>query len=347
MNSSRSAREASWRRAFDPCSPLLFILYHYLEQNLHFWLVPEPPQVLAARSFLVAGFDTLNIPRSISCGHLWNHVTYESRCVWVMSHMSHVLYESCHIRICHVTYVDESCHIWVTLRVSHVTYESCPIWVISHMSHVIFQRVTLHIHINHVIFSFHIYLYPRTFLVLVSLDFIIVQTEYLLFVILIYISEHYRSSYLWISSYKQNTFLPLFPSTFQHSRLIVCCSVLQCVVVCCSVLQCVVQCGAVCCLPNRRQIKPTRVFEILHENVIFRFVRDIPQNRYPGCIFLCVAVCCSVLQCLAVCCSVLQCVAVCCSVLQCVAVCCSMLQCVAVCCSVCVLQCVAVCCSVL
>jgi len=46
----------------------LFILYHYLEQNLHFGLVPEPPQVLSARSFLVAGFDTLNIPRSFSCG---------------------------------------------------------------------------------------------------------------------------------------------------------------------------------------------------------------------------------------------------------------------------------------
>jgi len=33
--------------------------------------------------------------------------------------------------------------------------------------------------------------------------------------------------------------------------------------------------------------------------------------------YVCVAVCCSVLQCVAVCCSVLQCVAVCCSVLQC------------------------------
>jgi len=89
--------------------------------------------------------------------------------------------------------------------------------------------------------------------------------------------------------------------------------------------------------------------------------------------YVCVAVCCSVLQRVAVCCSVLQCVAVCCSVLQRVAVCCSVpsrsfavtysyvchglfmcvpclihmyvLQYVAVCCSV--LQYVAVCCSVL
>ena len=28
-----SAREASWRRAFDPCVSLLFILYHYLENQ--------------------------------------------------------------------------------------------------------------------------------------------------------------------------------------------------------------------------------------------------------------------------------------------------------------------------
>jgi len=36
-----SAREASWRRVFDPYAPLLFNLYHYLEQNLHFEVVPE------------------------------------------------------------------------------------------------------------------------------------------------------------------------------------------------------------------------------------------------------------------------------------------------------------------
>ena len=47
----------------------MFILYHYLEQNLHFGLVLELLQVLSARSFLVAGFDTLNIPRSFSCGY--------------------------------------------------------------------------------------------------------------------------------------------------------------------------------------------------------------------------------------------------------------------------------------
>ena len=101
--------------------------------------------------------------------------------------------------------------------------------------------------------------------------------------------------------------------------------------------------------------------------------------------FLCVAVCCSVLHCVAVCCSlddsiffdhallesffslmstyVLQCVAACCSMLQHVAACCSTLQHVAVCCAprelllphvnICVavrcsaLQCVAACCSML
>jgi len=69
VEDSVTARKASWRRAFDPCAPLLFILYNNLEQNLHFGLVTEPPQVLSARSFLVARFSTLNIPRSFSCGN--------------------------------------------------------------------------------------------------------------------------------------------------------------------------------------------------------------------------------------------------------------------------------------
>ena len=33
--------EASLRRFFDPCTPLFFDLYHYLEQNGYFCLVPE------------------------------------------------------------------------------------------------------------------------------------------------------------------------------------------------------------------------------------------------------------------------------------------------------------------
>jgi len=40
-SSSQSALEASWRRVLDPCTPLLFDLYHYLEQNEYFLLVPE------------------------------------------------------------------------------------------------------------------------------------------------------------------------------------------------------------------------------------------------------------------------------------------------------------------
>jgi len=38
---SLTAPDASWRRVFDPCTPLLFDLFHYLEQNGYFWLVPE------------------------------------------------------------------------------------------------------------------------------------------------------------------------------------------------------------------------------------------------------------------------------------------------------------------
>jgi len=35
-----SVPEASWRRGFDPCTPLVFDLYHYLDQKGYFWLVP-------------------------------------------------------------------------------------------------------------------------------------------------------------------------------------------------------------------------------------------------------------------------------------------------------------------
>jgi len=38
---THATRETSLRRGFDPYSPHLFHLYHYLEQNLHFGLVPE------------------------------------------------------------------------------------------------------------------------------------------------------------------------------------------------------------------------------------------------------------------------------------------------------------------
>jgi len=31
-----TAPEASWRRVLDPCTPILFDLYHYLEQNGYF-----------------------------------------------------------------------------------------------------------------------------------------------------------------------------------------------------------------------------------------------------------------------------------------------------------------------
>jgi len=57
-----TAREASWRRAFDPCTPVLFELYHYLEQNGYFRLVPEIPILSEPGSILIDGFDTRLIP---------------------------------------------------------------------------------------------------------------------------------------------------------------------------------------------------------------------------------------------------------------------------------------------
>jgi len=93
----------------------------------------------------------------------------------------------------------------------------------------------------------------------------------------------------------------------ERSRVVECCSMLQCAAMCCSALQRVAACGSV------------------WQRVVVRCG-----------VLRCVAVCCSVLRCVAACCNVLQCVAVY-SMIQYVAVCCSMLQCVAVCCNV--LQC--------
>jgi len=63
-----TAREASWRRGFDPCTPSLFDLYHFLEQNGYFGLVPENPILSEPGSILLDGFDTRLIQRSFSCG---------------------------------------------------------------------------------------------------------------------------------------------------------------------------------------------------------------------------------------------------------------------------------------
>jgi len=63
-----SAREASWRRAFDPCTPLRVDLYHFLEQHWYFGLEPENPILSEPGLILVDGFDTRHIPRRFSCG---------------------------------------------------------------------------------------------------------------------------------------------------------------------------------------------------------------------------------------------------------------------------------------
>jgi len=48
--------------AFRPCTPLLFDLYHYLEQNGYFGLVPGKPILSEPGSILVDGLDTCRIP---------------------------------------------------------------------------------------------------------------------------------------------------------------------------------------------------------------------------------------------------------------------------------------------
>jgi len=163
-------------------------------------------------------------------------------------------------------------------------------------------------------------------------------------------------------------------------RVVVCCSVLQCVAVlgavycgavCCNVLQCVAVCCSSWCSVLRCIAAHCNVFQCIavtrcselhtHPDI---FVSAQCVVVYCG-VLQCVTVYCSVLQCVAVHCSavhtrldifvsaqrvvvycgVLRCVAVSCIVWQCIAVCCSVLQCIAVCCSM--LQCIAVYCSML
>jgi len=69
----KTAPEASWSQVFDPWTPLLIDLYHYLEQNWSVGLVPEHapagpssqvlPVGLAARSLPVTGLDTIWDPQ--------------------------------------------------------------------------------------------------------------------------------------------------------------------------------------------------------------------------------------------------------------------------------------------
>jgi len=68
MQNTYTAREASWRRTFDPYTSLWFYLCHYLEQNRYVRLVPKKPILSKPGSILVDGFDTRLIPRSFSCG---------------------------------------------------------------------------------------------------------------------------------------------------------------------------------------------------------------------------------------------------------------------------------------
>ena len=141
----RSFLEAGFR----PLCPLLFILYNYLEQNLHFGLVPEPPQVPSARSFLVAGFDTLNIPRSFSCGcihtciHVYIHTERgSSMFTYICEHMhTHMLvymhwcvYTCIRAYAFMYRYMNKDTHIYMyrerenPMMMACITFDSTLVW---------------------------------------------------------------------------------------------------------------------------------------------------------------------------------------------------------------------------
>jgi len=161
-------------------------------------------------------------------------------------------------------------------------------------------------------------------------------------------------------------------STFNQAKVMLCCSVLQCVAVCCSVLQCATIVSIHSMTPRRWSVavccSALQQVAVMYMTKCCRKMHIATESRQDDGLLLCVAVSCSMLQSytyihvctfddakMMVCCSVLQyaavlmqCVAVCCSNVHdmyvhlmtprwcSVAVCCSVLQCVAVCCSVCI-----------
>ena len=104
-----------------------------------------------------------------------SHVLYESCLVWVMSSMSHVLYESCLVWVMscmsHVFYESwhpdwQVCCKCVMSCMSHVFYESCLVWVMSSMSHVFYESCLLWVmsSMSHVLYEscLLVYIYSRT-----------------------------------------------------------------------------------------------------------------------------------------------------------------------------------------
>jgi len=141
-----SAPEASWRQGFDPCIPLLFDLYHYLEQNGCFGLVSEH----------APGPSSQVLP-----GCRVRHPCY-SKNLFVRPHFRTVFaisYDISHIFMSHGKRIHESWHT----RNSHIENEQhlTYLWVMTHvlMSHGIHihesWRTYSLVHRMHVYESWH------------------------------------------------------------------------------------------------------------------------------------------------------------------------------------------------
>ena len=122
----------------DPCTPLLFDLYHYLEQNVYFSLVP-----LSSRSFLVAGFNTHVIPRSFSCGmwarinESWDRLDRAASAVAILTATHTALHTATHTAVAHTfsrvkshsyvyTYIYTNIYIYIyTYLLTYVGIHTC------------------------------------------------------------------------------------------------------------------------------------------------------------------------------------------------------------------------------
>jgi len=109
-----TARETSRRRVFDPYAPLLFNLYHYLEQNLHFGLVPEHQFWVSRGRYYWTGSTPALFQEAVRA--VWERVSAED------------MYTSCiHDVYVYMTYTYTYVHpintyIWICIRHVYMTY---------------------------------------------------------------------------------------------------------------------------------------------------------------------------------------------------------------------------------
>jgi len=162
-----SAPEASWRQGFDPCIPLLFDLYHYLEQNGCFGLVSEhapgpSSQVLpgcrvrhpcySKNLFVRPHFRTV-FAISYDISHIFMSHGKRIHESWHARNESYRKWATSHIFMSHDTRIHESWHTysWVMAHIFISPSHAC-LWVMARVyieSWHTYSWVMVHVLMSH------------------------------------------------------------------------------------------------------------------------------------------------------------------------------------------------------